>query len=29
MSDQQSAGALLFLLAIAVFAVLSIYLVFS
>ncbi len=29
MSDQQSAGALLFILAIAVFAVLSIYLLFS
>ena len=29
MSDQQSAGVLLFVLAIAVFGVLSIYLVFS
>lgn len=29
MSDQQSAGALLFVLAIAIFAVLSIYLAFS
>jgi len=29
MSDQQSAGAVLFVLAIAVFAILSIYLIFS